>query len=106
MHGLAFLVLLLHQLGIVRWNELEDQLGQHRLQLLLQYCAYVVIVCSFHLAEFFTTAIYNPTVLTANAYIISQSPAYTLAAFVSKANTKRLLDDLLTVSDLWTVGIH
>ena len=82
-HFLLLVQLIFHRIGLLRWEETERLLGQDRIQLLMQYAGYVVLVCSFHMAEFFTTAVYNPSVLNANSFIISQSPAYTAAAIVS-----------------------
>lgn len=84
LHLTILFQLLGHRLGVFPWSAVVA-LGEPRVQLLLQYCAYVVIVCSFHLAEYFITAIYNPSVLTADAFLISHSIAYTAAASVSNA---------------------
>jgi hypothetical protein len=54
-----------------------------RTQLLIQWCAYVICICIFHLAEFFTTAIYNPRVLSTDSFVVNHSYAYTAAAIVS-----------------------
>ena len=61
---------------------LEAFLGKARLQLLCQWCIYVVMLSTFHLLEFFTTAIYNPTVATAESFLVNHSFGYT-AAFIS-----------------------
>jgi hypothetical protein len=55
-----------------------------RLQLLIQWCIYIICVCFFHLSEFFTTAIYNPNALSSDSFIVNHSYAYTGAAIVSK----------------------
>lgn len=39
--------------------------------------------CIFHLAEFFITAVYNPTQATADSYLINHSMTYTAAAVSS-----------------------
>jgi len=70
-----------------------DFLGTDRLQLLIQWCLYVVLVCSFHLLEFFTTAIYNPNVATADGFLVNHSPAYTAAALL--ASTEFILKFIL-----------
>ena len=54
-----------------------------RLQMLWQWCAYTVAVCTFHLLEFFVTAICNPSTTTANSFLVNHSTAYTMAFLVS-----------------------
>jgi len=46
---------------------------------------YVVVLCTFHLAEFFVTALYNPTVLSSDSFMVNHSLAYTVAALISWA---------------------
>ena len=84
-HFVCLLLLVLERFGDFPQSILPgaDKLGPDRMQLLLQWCMYVMIVSSFHLLEFFTTAIYNPTVATSDAFLINHSPAYTAAALVS-----------------------
>jgi protein-S-isoprenylcysteine O-methyltransferase len=49
--------------------------------LLWQWCGYMTLLCTFHLLEFFVTAIYNPTQATADSFLVNHSKAYT-AAFI------------------------
>jgi protein-S-isoprenylcysteine O-methyltransferase len=51
----------------------------HRSTLLWQWYGYVSLLCTFHLLEFFTTAIYNPTQATADSFLVNHSTAYTAA---------------------------
>lgn len=51
--------------------------------LLWQWCSYMVFFCSFHLLEFFVTAIYNPTQVDADSFLVNHSTAYTAAFFGS-----------------------
>jgi len=51
--------------------------------LLWQWCAYIISLSSFHLLEFFITAIYNPTTCTADSFVVNHSTAYTAAALTS-----------------------
>jgi len=44
---------------------------------------YVIALCSFHLGEFFTTAICNPSSASADSFMVNHSKAYTAAALVS-----------------------
>jgi hypothetical protein len=82
-HALAVLQIGLHQLGILEFQQVEDLLGPNRMQLLLQWCVYAVAVCTFHVMEFFVTAVSNPTVTTSDSFLINHSIAYTAAALVS-----------------------
>ena len=77
---MLMLLILLYQRGIV---QLESSLfGPERTQFLLQWCVYVVAVCTFHLLEFFVTALYNPAVTSSDSFLINHSVAYTAAALV------------------------
>lgn len=57
-------------------------LETNRLQLALQWTVYSIFLCIFHLAEFFSTCIYNPSVTSSDSFMINQSKAYTAAALV------------------------
>jgi protein-S-isoprenylcysteine O-methyltransferase len=50
---------------------------------LWQWCAYFTCLCSFHLLEFFVTAIYNPSQVTADSFLVNHSITYTAAALTS-----------------------
>ena len=54
----------------------------NRLQLALQWAVYSIFLCIFHLGEFFSTCIYNPSVTSSDSFMINQSKAYTAAALV------------------------
>jgi protein-S-isoprenylcysteine O-methyltransferase len=64
-------------------NSLEHWIGFARLQMWFQWCVYSVALCSFHLLEFFVTAIYNPTEATADSFLINHSSAYSAALIIS-----------------------
>jgi hypothetical protein len=82
-HALLALQISLHQLGILELQQVANLLGPNRMQLVLQWCVYAVAVCTFHLLEFFVTAVSNPTVTTSNSFLINHSISYTAAALVS-----------------------
>ena len=71
------------KLNIISIEEIERFLGEERLLMAIQWCLYVVGISTFHLSEFFTTALYNPSVATADSYIVNHSTTYTVAAIVS-----------------------
>lgn len=51
----------------------EDIFGEwsdERRQLTLQWTVYVIVLCTFHLGEFFTTSIFNPTVTSADSFMV------------------------------------
>jgi protein-S-isoprenylcysteine O-methyltransferase len=67
-------------------NDLTTNHQQHEQPIafmLWQWCTYVMCLCTFHLLEFFITAIYNPTQATADSYLINHSLTYTTAALLS-----------------------
>lgn len=80
-HFLLVIIFSLNYLGILSIP--EGWLGGDRIQLLWQWSFYVTSMCTFHLSEFFTTALYNPTVTTADSFLVNHSATYTAAAFFS-----------------------
>eukprot|EP00563_Minutocellus_polymorphus_P001338 CAMPEP_0181032100 /NCGR_PEP_ID=MMETSP1070-20121207/6568_1 /TAXON_ID=265543 /ORGANISM="Minutocellus polymorphus, Strain NH13" /LENGTH=335 /DNA_ID=CAMNT_0023109487 /DNA_START=152 /DNA_END=1159 /DNA_ORIENTATION=+ len=85
-HALIFLQLHLHSRGWITISILDGRhppLTPERIQLVYQWVLYVVALTAFHTLEFFTTAIYNPAVTSADSFVINQSMAYTTAALVS-----------------------
>jgi protein-S-isoprenylcysteine O-methyltransferase len=61
----------------------NDYLSVRQSIMAWQWCFYVWAMCTFHLLEFFTTAIYNPTVTSGNSYLVNHSKAYTAAALMA-----------------------
>lgn len=57
--------------------------SSNTLQMTLQWTVYSIFLCLFHLGEYFSTCIYNPSVTTSDSFMINQSKAYTAAALVS-----------------------
>lgn len=45
----------------------EDDL---QIRILLQWVLYIIVLCIFHLAEFFTTAVFNPTATSADSFMV------------------------------------
>ena len=54
-----------------------------RASMLWQWCFYICSMCTFHLLEFFTTAIFNPTVTSSESFLVNHSKAYTAAFLVA-----------------------
>ena len=50
---------------------------------ILQWSFYVLALVTFHLLEFFLTALYNPRTCTADSFLVNHSTAYTIAALAS-----------------------
>lgn len=61
----------------------QGQVWFPRYQLMWQWSVYASALCIFHLAEFFVTALYNPTQVTADSFLVNHSIAYTTAAMSS-----------------------
>lgn len=84
LHLVGFLVITLE-----RWNVLQISVNNvsivddDRWILLRQWCAYMTAICCFHLLEFFTTALFNPTQATAQSFLVNHSTTYTMAAITS-----------------------
>lgn len=64
-------------------NHIIHTQQQNILFMLFQWCTYIIGLCTFHLLEFFITAIYNPTQTTSDSYLINHSITYTTAAITS-----------------------
>ncbi|CAB9501204.1 isoprenylcysteine O-methyltransferase [Seminavis robusta] len=87
-HICLFSVLILHRcFSLV--PVLDEFFSLEQIDMMWQWSGYVVLLCSFHLTEFFVTAIYNPTVVTAESFLVNHSLDYT-AAF------------LLSATEFWT----
>jgi len=82
LHSIALCLLYLEKTENISLGLLE-RLSPSRLLLISQWLAYVTVVCVFHLAEFFVTAIWNPSVLSAACFMVNHSEAYTVAMLVS-----------------------
>eukprot|EP00970_Alexandrium_tamarense_P002896 scaffold418_cov181-Alexandrium_tamarense.AAC.4 len=79
---LACLQLTLIHLGLLP-NFLGDYWTEDKRLLALQWTVYVIFLCTFHLGEFFTTVIFNPTVASSDSFMVNHSKAYTAAALLS-----------------------
>lgn len=76
-HSTLLVLFTLERLGFLSTGILEGA----RLEMFCQWCFYICSMTAFHLLEFFTTAIYNPTVTSSESYLVNHSKAYT-AAFI------------------------
>jgi len=61
----------------------EGEEQQLRLQMGIQYCVYMCSMSTFHLLEFFTTAIFNPHVTSSESFLVNHSKAYSAAFLIS-----------------------
>lgn len=82
MNIILFLQLTLIHLGVFPEKMLGDW-PEEVLQMAMQWTVYVIILCTFHLGEFFSTALFNPSVVSSNSFMVNHSKAYTTAALVS-----------------------
>ncbi len=74
--------LVLLRIGVLPIQILGD-LPDEVIDMAIQWTVYVVMLCSFHMGEFFTTALCNPTVVSSDSFMVNHSKAYTTAALVS-----------------------
>lgn len=82
-HVVLASLLLLWRFEKLSLSEVVLVVGNERMTLLWQWSGYVVVLSTFHLAEFFVTLFYNPSVATSDSFLLNQSPAYTAAALLS-----------------------
>ena len=54
-----------------------------RMNLIFQWTIFILVLCIFHSAEFFITAMYNPSVVNASSFVVNHSTAYTMAMMIS-----------------------
>ena len=47
--------------------------SEARISLLFQWVLFVIALCVFHLAEFFVTALFNPSVVNASSFVVNHS---------------------------------
>jgi hypothetical protein len=81
-HVTLLALLSAYRFELISLGQIQNVLGHDRLALYWQWCAYNIIVCTFHLLEFFVTAVYNPSVVSSDSFLINHSAAYTAAALV------------------------
>lgn len=81
--GVNLLLLLQAILYKTRLVVFFDHISSGTLVMIIQWLSYSVALSFFHLAEFFVTALCNPSVATAESFIINHSMAYTGAALLS-----------------------
>ena len=62
--------LVLINMGILPKDIFGDWSDDRR-QMAVQWTVYVIALCTFHLGEFFTTSIFNPTVTSADSFMVS-----------------------------------
>ena len=70
--GVHFVLCL--QLALVRLGLLPKRVfgdwSDEALQMAMQWTVYVIALCAFHLAEFFTTAVFNPSATSADSFMV------------------------------------
>jgi hypothetical protein len=84
MHLVICLEVALLRFGVLSIDVLGDSTfwTEDTLQMALQWTVYIIFLCTFHLGEFFTTALFNPSVTTADSFMVNHSKAYSAAALV------------------------
>lgn len=81
-HLMCFTIAIAEKYGISPSMFLSN-ISESRINLIIQWLLFVMVICLFHLSEFFVTAIYNPTVVDATSFVVNHSKAYTTAILVS-----------------------
>ena len=69
-------------IGIVPSTFLAN-ISEARIGLIIQWFLFAIVLCIFHLLEFFVTAMFNPTVVDASSFVVNHSKPYTIAMIVS-----------------------
>ena len=86
-HAVLMILAMAEQMGLSSSSFLSN-ISETRILLFIQWILFVIVLCTFHLLEFFVTAIYNPTVVDASSFVVNHSKSYTTAMLVSNMNTK------------------
>ena len=80
-------VILMDKVGFSNLNIFDTEsnafLSHDRLLVLIQWIIYAISLCTFHLLEFFVTALHNPSVVNASSFVVNHSRSYTIAMLVS-----------------------
>jgi len=63
----------------LKWHDVWED----RSLMIIQWAIFVISVCIFHLAEFFVTAMYNPTVVSNKSFMVNHSKPYTAALMLA-----------------------
>lgn len=83
-HGIVLIGVILHAAQIINLDIHENvHFSGNRIQMATQWLLFVITLCIFHLGEFFVTALYNPSVLSASSYVVNHSKPYTIAILAS-----------------------
>lgn len=92
-HLVVLILVLCEQANLLSFTstDVHPFLDADRMKLVFQWCAYIIFVCTFHLAEFFATAVCNPLVASSDSFVVNHSHAYTAAAIVSAKGLSHLL---------------
>ena len=83
MYTIAFIILVLQYNNIVSIPILNNYCNNKITFELIQWCTYLLSLLLFHLSEYYITAIYNPTTLSSDSFMINHSIAYTIAIISS-----------------------
>ena len=86
-HAVLMILAMAEQMGLSSSSFLSN-ISETRILLFIQWILFVIVLCTFHLLEFFVTAIHNPTVVDASSFVVNHSKSYTTAMLVSNMNTK------------------
>ena len=80
MHALVGIQLVLLQVGLLPKHLIFGSKNEGcssssneedlQIMILLQWVLYIIVLCIFHLAEFFTTAAFNPTATSADSFMV------------------------------------
>lgn len=76
-------ILLLFSNYMIRRHVVDDEIDLMMYKILKQWCIYVSFLCSFHILEFFSTALNQDMALSDNSFVVNHSIAYTIAALLS-----------------------
>ena len=83
---MALIFICMDRFGIISISFLSE-VSSERMLLLIQWVLYVIVISSFHLSEFFVTALFNSSVVTASSFVVNHSKPYTMAMMVSEVFT-------------------
>jgi len=82
LHAAAFCLISLDISGWITLGVLEG-ISTPRALLICQWLVYIISLCVFHLSEFFVTAVWNPSVVSASSFMVNHSTSYTVAMLIS-----------------------
>jgi len=102
-HFIVLILIFMERSHRIQVPFLHDTLNQEQIHVLVKWLLYTICICIFHLGEFFITAIYNPSSISASSFLINHSTAYTAAYLVCANFYFIVLSDVMNCNNRFSL---